>query len=627
MIKPICSRYGFVEIPREQEPSPCSFEQEVLKILQLDPADALVFPRHKGVFQEYLTNPEGQTELRLYLGEKEIAFDEPELFPFGERIHRQGRFIAGSAVSWGKGYQWPRIKELLQELIREKILFKAGDPNAVDPPASGPRPSPLPPAKTRQPSSWLECESLTDKLTGRVLELFYLECAVPVFRVAHIALDSEGRQVGEANVFPSSLRLDRPTDWRGCPHAGSRYQDAKPMNVTAHKSMRAHWPQMMATLHEIREAFVRRFPHVREGWTVGDMQRLSTLVLALPAYLLMKPQNRVEDGTLHPVLSSLFRVTDGVQMTTSLMLYSAIEEPTRAPRAPISGEQIYSYAERYSLFHSAHAVCAGPPAMIQEFLRVLFDEQPIDEVATRVLDLPVRDTLKDLDDAFNYGLLGLQSHALIFSLWPRMGQCYEQLLAVLESWPGTRTQWAEALHKRLCEDLVSLWKINGMHPDEWNLRRTEVYSDMYARCAEGLGESNTDCLLAARLERELSPIPPGLDRELQALLGKRLRIRDPRAQASVREFVSVLIDYFRLEQATLRVLAKVQTQIGSLLGRAPAKRPLKASDLTLFYHLRGQQDRLPYLPDSLNETIGLQVIVTPDAIAISDQTALKGAIG
>ena len=38
-----------------------------------------------------------------------------------------------------------------------------------------------------------------------------------MFRVAHIALDAEGRQVSEANVFPPALRLDVDTEWRPVP--------------------------------------------------------------------------------------------------------------------------------------------------------------------------------------------------------------------------------------------------------------------------------------------------------------------------------------------------------------------------------------------------------------------------
>jgi hypothetical protein len=183
-------------------------------------------------------------------------------------------------------------------------------------PRDGARPSPLPPAETTEARTWLECESITETLAGRPLELGYLELVIPIFRVAHMALDGDGRQVGEANVFPKPLRLDIPTKWRTCIYSGSRFQDERPMNVTALKAIRAHWPQIMTALLRIREAYLERFPHARNGWTVGEIERLATLVLAVPTYQLMR-KGGLQNGELHPALSSMFRVTDGLRMTTA----------------------------------------------------------------------------------------------------------------------------------------------------------------------------------------------------------------------------------------------------------------------------------------------------------------------
>lgn len=97
----------------------------------------------------------------------------------------------------------------------------------------------------------------------------YLELVIPIFRIAHIALDAEGPQVGKANFFPSALRLDVETEWP-CPYPGSRYLDERPMNVTALRSMGHYWPQMMTALFPIRAAYLDHYPHfVRAGrWEV-----------------------------------------------------------------------------------------------------------------------------------------------------------------------------------------------------------------------------------------------------------------------------------------------------------------------------------------------------------------------
>ena len=186
--------------------------------------DELVFPYHKRVVAQYATDASGSRELHLYYGKKEISFDEPELFAFGEALARSERFFARDAIAWGTGYEWPRIQVLLEQLLDEGILHRVDDhPSDAVAAHHGPRPSPLPPAESAVPRTWFECEAITRELTGHPLELGYLEAVVPIYRVAHIALDAEGRQVGEANVFPKPLRLNIPTEWRSLPAPGKPF--------------------------------------------------------------------------------------------------------------------------------------------------------------------------------------------------------------------------------------------------------------------------------------------------------------------------------------------------------------------------------------------------------------------
>jgi hypothetical protein len=74
------------------------------------------------------------------------------------------------------------------------------------------------------------------------------------------------------------------------------------MNVTALKSMRAHWGTMMALLLHVRQALPAALPGGRAGWTVGHLERLSTCVLALPTWLLMR-----QPGAASPTASCIRR--------------------------------------------------------------------------------------------------------------------------------------------------------------------------------------------------------------------------------------------------------------------------------------------------------------------------------
>src|SRR5947209_6424687 len=70
--------------------------------------DDLVIPKHRRMVVQYLTDEAGVNGLHLYHGDKEISFEDPGLFPFGETLAKQARFTAGDATSWGGGYEWPR---------------------------------------------------------------------------------------------------------------------------------------------------------------------------------------------------------------------------------------------------------------------------------------------------------------------------------------------------------------------------------------------------------------------------------------------------------------------------------------------------------------------------------------
>jgi hypothetical protein len=131
-----------------QETSGCPIHAMRTQRTLLDADDELVFPKHKRVVAQYSTDESGVTELHLYYGEKEISFDEPELFAFGEGLAKQSLFVAGTATTWGDGYDWPRVRELLEQLIREGILRRADEDQSETSSTPEACLSPLPPAET-----------------------------------------------------------------------------------------------------------------------------------------------------------------------------------------------------------------------------------------------------------------------------------------------------------------------------------------------------------------------------------------------------------------------------------------------------------------------------------------------
>jgi hypothetical protein len=581
----------------------------------------LLLPMHKRVITQYLKNAQGQPELFLFYGDQEISFDEPELFAFGEALGAQSRFAAGAAMDWGTGYAWKRVQELLQLLLQAGILQLA--PADVQPTArpDGARASPLPPAQATQARSWWECEAITRELTGTAIELAHLELVIPVFRIAHMALDTDGRQVGEANVFPKALRLDVPTNWRACIYPGSRFQDERPMNVTALKSMRAHWPAMLAAVARIREAYLQRFPAARAGWTVGDVERLSTLVLAIPTYALMQGARPVANGALHPVLSNLFRVSDGVRMTTHQMLFVPVAEATLSPLAPITGAEIYAYAERNHAFASTHGVCAGPRIMIEEFLAVLLDGTLPAHGQGVQPDAAVETALADMEAAFDYGLLGLQAHAVVFSLWPMMTRTYERLHTLAQQWIGPETEMVQRLRSHL-QAKAEILKNETLHATEaWRANRERVYDDIYVHCAQGLGRPVSHSL-TERIATHTSAQALWLKAQLRSLLRRQFAVPDWEQCTDTEALADCLAGYLLHAQALLDIAVGIQDRINTLLQRAPAVWAFSAADLDVHMLLQGQEARrLPHLLDELEALLGFRAVVSRSSISISIHTS------
>ena len=580
----------------------------------LEADDLLLLPLGKSMIVQYVRPAGGPVELKLFHGAREIVFDEPELFVFGETLARQSTFAAGEAATWGEGLDWPRVRDLLQSLIDEGVLLRAGDQTISQAVEPGDRPAPLPPGPAATPRMWTEGEALMAELTGRPLEIGHLELVTPIFRVAHIALDADGRQVGEANVFPKALRLDTPTRWRSCLYAGSRHQPNRPMNVTALKAMRQHWAQMMAVLLRVREAYLNRFPQARAGWTVGHLERLATAVLAVPTWLMMRADDPVANGELHPALSCLFRVTDGLRMTMHQMLFVPIGEPTLPPDAPMTSAEVFAYAERNYSFHSEHGVCAGPPAMVEEFFQVIIDGALPRGGLPERLEPQVQAAIDIIEPALDYAFLGLQAYAAVFSLWPAMTRTYETLASILDL-AGEAGPAAAALRDRFADHLVRMKASTYLGEEAWRTDRDRVFADMYGQCGLGLDGVWPTVGLPGRLAERGSPRGAARAVLIRQMI-RRLALAGP--SPWVEALADAILDFLRREQAVLRLAGEVQARINRLLGRPQPARPFTAADIDLHNQMQGAESRrLPYLLDELRDVFGVEVELDARRLVLS----------
>jgi hypothetical protein len=568
--------------------------------------DLLYVPVRKRMTRAYVANEDtGARELVLYYNDKEISFDEPHLFAFGEQLTAHaGSFVAEATTAWGPGYAWEELHPLLEALATEGIL-KVGEEEDFH--ATGLVPSPLPASTCPAHRMWsvTEAESITTDLGGRPVEIGNLEAIFSVYRIPHPALDADDRQVGEANVWPPALRLDRESEWRVCQYPGSRYRDDRPMNVTALKAMIKHWKPLLAVLLRVRAEMQHRLARMRGGWTVGDMHTLSAVVLSVPSYQLMKGGGSSPQRRLHPVLSSLFRITDGIRMTTHEMLFLSAER-TRLPAEPTTAAELHAFAERNGLFLSTHGVCAGPRAMIDDFLTAVFEGAPEDWAAGLAAAPEVAALLEELPAIVDYGLLGYQTWCVTRSIWLAMSRACKALRALDDLPPAVRARldadWPRIDQQRIADDYereVHLQVYVDGYEQAWRALRTPVGAPTLAERIAPRPEDAAHVTAAHQLRQALG-----------AKLGA--------SSAAIDSIVAICVTYLREEQAILASTAELQAAINTLLDRPPPRRPLTARDLRLHFQMYGDSiAAFPYLFDSLEAALGIHIECTADQISIA----------
>lgn len=579
----------------------------------IGPATALVVPMAKAMLMQETTDAEGAPLLTLYHRGKEVSWDDPRHFNFARELAKRPHFHAGEAARRGD-LGWDEAQPMLASLIDEGILALGDGHAEAERHDHLPMSSPLPPALLAEPRSWMDPASLMEELTGTALDIAWLEAVVPVFRTGHLFIDRDGRQVGEANAFPAAARIDAPTDWRGCPYAGNRYQAEKPMNATALKAMRKHWRAMMALLLRVREGYLSRFSEARQAWTVGHVERLAVSVLALPSVVMLDAARPTGNGDLHPVLSNLFRVTDGLRMVVHQMLFLPLYEPMKRPEAPVDAAAILDYADRNFAFHSDHGVCAGPRFMIEDFLGVILDGRVPQGGIDDHLDAELEAAAARVDQAIDYAMLGLETYATTFALWPAMAQTYVDLNEVLAVW--AKGAAAQAMAERFAGHFDALSHRSFLASAEWRAHRLDVYDDMFAAARLATTGSKTSAALSAILS---SPIRVADDAQqpLTTLASAAAAHFGTESAELASEFAIIAMRFLQRGQATVALVEAIQARTAALLGRVGPQHRLTLANLNLHNVLMGEDQRsVPFLPDEIARLLGVEIHVDAETIEI-----------
>jgi len=547
----------------------------------LQPSDVLCIPQRRRFTRAMLTTEEGGEALHLFFGEKEIIFDEVELLPFGQKLFEVDRFKAEEATAWSGAapYDWERVRGLLEALMEEQIV-KPYDAEAA---AAAQRRTFAATLGRAQPGQRPEtysaheaqgCPMTTQRMLGRAVDLSNLEVVLPVQRVAHPALDTDGRQVGENNVV-DPLFLDLPTERRLCNYAGSRYHNEAPINYTALKAMTKRWPELLSLTAQFREAFFRRLPRLGPQLLAGEAHQLAVTCLATVGYVMVRGVDPVPNGRLDAGLAAMFRLIDGVRICTTELVRDTAGQHG-CDRA-VTGQGIHDYAEQNQLFNDRWGVCAGPQVLMEEYLGVLIDGHPAPIEAEPSLAA----RLGDAEAALDYGLHGLRIEAIVRAYGSLQGLLHERLRAAFAGHATTRTRLQELLEIPI--DPAHFPFLRTEHPlAEGYQMELRVGQWMLERSRRGLPRELPGALASmedlARCPPALRAAHAGRVADLLTRVAPELAAQPPALRA---ELLAVLVEFFALQRNCLRAVGVEQHRLNVRLQR-PQGRPLCDEDLNAY---------------------------------------------
>jgi hypothetical protein len=566
---------------------------------ELQPSEVLFVPKKRRLTSGRFKDESGQEVLHLFYGEVELIFDEPDVAPVGEKLLEVEKFRAEEAMAWSNAgpHAWEKIRDLLQALLDQNVLKRFSETSERGAEAHPARLGLAP--EGREPHAFggkeeARCPFLTQEAFGHSFDLSNLEVIVPIYRVAHPAMDTDGRQVGENNVVPRMLFLDLPTQRRTCAYPGSRYQDELPMNVTALKNMTKRWAELLSLTEQLRQAVTARMPpRDPKSLTAGELYFHVICQLACAAYVMVRGVDPVPNGQLDGGLAAVFRLIDGVRLVNNDILRDT--PGVHGCNTPVSAKSIAEWAERYSVYRGTWGVCAGPPGLIDEYLQVLFGET----AAPIQAEPNAAERLGDLEAALDYGLLGQRVESTTRFFGAMQALLHHRLQAVFRG-HEPRTALQEKVEAPV--DVQHYPMLRTDHPlVETFTLEMEIDRWLFSRAGEALPGK----VSAASLD-DLFKLDPAAQaasqRRLAEFFAHALPADKAVAEPICGELAAIAADAFALERRCLKVVGREQGTLNDRLRRKQG-RPLDHTDIAAFYSPRSGPPMYQTLAEGLGVTV------------------------
>jgi len=223
--------------------------------------------------------------------------------------------------------------------------------------------------------------------------------------------DEDGRPLEEGKA-PAALLHDVPLERRTCPYVGGRHLHAHPMNTSALRQVRDHWPQILGGIHRVRSALLAGRATAPAG--LDWIWELSGVLSVLPTFLAFRGGSPL-GGAVPALVSALYKVVVGIHhFAAELRLTSLAQGKAWTGRA-LEPACLHAELERTGALIGPEEVCAGPPGMIEEVLAAVGEQPPAPRDDGEDLAALIGPAWSELL-SFGRNALLLRSTALIASL-------------------------------------------------------------------------------------------------------------------------------------------------------------------------------------------------------------------
>ena len=375
--------------------------------------------------------------------------------------------------------------------------------------------------------------------------------------------DEDGRPLGEGRAS-RHVREGVPFEHRQCPFSGSRSRHENPMNVSAFKQLSRDWPQILGAVQGVRAAYVER--HHPQALTLDHYWRIATATEVAAAFLIFRERNPTPDGRIPAFVASLNKICVGLTATCRVAALSAMMRGEDLSKVLTTAERMHETAEASGLLVGPKEVCAAPPQMIDEVLRMYFEGTSRSAPDTG----PLSAYFPDLPALLDYAEVSSDLVLAAIRCAILMVNAREEIDAWL------RQTLPEALPTPAAQ---------AREPAFGQIATYTVVHDMKRLPAEA--RRRVAAMLAGIAQTDLAPpaepIPPpsaAVDVVAAALLARAGAAGGPTERAHI---ASVIVSALALERWILRVIGLAEQRIATALGRSWVPAPLERSGLVQMF--------------------------------------------